>query len=130
MCVLHAKFLCPLIHLFHEGLLSPCKMFCHCHAGIISGCDHNTFDHGFCFLCFPFFQIYLGTAHGFRISACRDRIIQMQPAIPNGIKDQDQRHNFCNACRASFRIRISGIDHCACLFLHQYRTWCFNKVLI
>ena len=78
---------------------------------IISGSDHNTFDHGFCSLLFSFFQKYLRPSHGSGISTGGNAILQMQGSLTDSIKDQDQCHDLCNTGRASSSVRIPGIDH-------------------
>ena len=128
MSVFHSEFCCPFVHLFHKSLFRSGKMFCHCHTGIISGSDHNTLDHSLCFLCFSFFQKYLGTAHGFCISTCCNGIIQMKFSIFDCIKNKDQCHDLRNAGRTSSGIRIPGIDHCTRFFLHKNCRRCFDKL--
>ncbi len=88
----------------------------HSYAGIISGSDHNTFDHGFCSLLFYFFQKYLRPSHGSGISTGGNAILQMQGSLTDSIKDQDQCPDLCNTGRASSGVRIPGIDHCTVSF--------------
>ena len=129
MSIFHSKILRPLVHPLHKGLFCSRNMLRHSYAGIISGSNHNTFDHGFYSLLFPFFQKYLRPSHGSGISTGGNAILQMQGSLTDSIKDQDQCHDLCNTGRASSGVRILGIDHCTGFFFHKDCTRRFDQLL-
>ena len=119
MSILHSQLLCPLIHSFYKLLLTSSNMLCHCHACIIPGGDHNTFDHCFHILCLSFFQEHLGATHGFGICTGSHCVCKLQIPICQTVKDQQKSHDLCNAGRASFLFLAFFIQHRSCICLYQ-----------
>ena len=73
----HVKSCCPLIHTFDKLRFASGYMFRHGDAGIISGGNDNTLDHGLHCLLLALLQIDLGTAHGLSVGTCGHFILHM-----------------------------------------------------
>ena len=120
MRVFHAQSLRLFIHCIYKLRFAACNMFCHSHAGIVSGSDHNTFDHGLHRLGFSFLQKNLGASHRFGMSACCNRIIQFQISFFYFFKNKKKSHNLCNTGGTSWNVFVFFQDHRPCFRLHQH----------
>ena len=114
----HAQSCCPLIHHLDKCLLRACYVFRHGNRRIISRRNHNTFDQRFHCLNLSLLQKDLGTAHGFCISAGNHLICHFYFSLINSVKNQNQRHDFCNAGRTSLFIRLLLINNLSGRGLH------------
>ena len=110
MCVLHAEAFRLIVHQLDKLSFASRYVLRHRHTGVIAAGHRNTLNHGLKGLRLPLFQKNLRSSHGFCVCACCHLILQMNPAAFQVFKDNEQRHDLCNACRTAPRVRILLAD--------------------
>ena len=115
----HPQTFGTFIHLLYKGLLCTGNILRHGYRSIISRCDHNALNQCFHRLRLPFLQKNLGAAHRLGMSAGNHLIGKLDFPLCQGIKNQDQRHDLCNAGRTSFVIRPFFIYDLSRRCLHE-----------
>ena len=94
-------------------------MLRHCDAGIIGAGDADAFDH--CLNCLRLTRLQkdLGASHAGRVLGDRHGVGECDLVICEGIKDENQSHDFGDACGAQYLVRIFFVENCSGGRLHK-----------
>ena len=121
MRIFHTESCRPLVHQIDKFLLASRHIFCSRHRRIIAGSYCDALDQRIQCLDLSLLQKHLRTAHGLCVRRSAHLIFQFNLTILQIIKNNEQRHYFCNTGRTSLLIGILFVDDLPCGSLYHDR---------
>ena len=122
MSIFQSQPFCFLVHPADKFFLAAGDMFRHGHRSVVAGGHHDAFDQRFHRLLLPLFKVYLGASHAFGVGADGHHFVQGNISRFQFLKNQKQRHDFCNAGGAAGLMGILLVQDRSRGYFHQHRA--------